>query len=403
MVAGMQEAVGGRARRPVPMSTNAAVAAAARDLDVDLVAAYPITPQTTVVEKIAEYIAKGELEAEMIHVESEHSALSAALAAAAAGARAFTATASQGLALMHEILHIASGLRVPMVMAVATRALSAPISIWNDHSDVMNARDSGWVIYFAHTAQEAYDTVVQAYRVAEDPEVLLPVMVAYDGYVMSHTIEPVATEGRESVLDYAPKRPFPYRLDPDRPVTIGTLASPEWYYEFKYQQVKAMEAALDRAREADREFERRFGRGYGVVECYMCDGARALVMAASSYAATLKSVLPRVWRQGYRVGLLRLRLYRPFPAREITEALSDVESLVVVDRAISYGAPYQGPLANEVAGLKDREGLGFTLVSVVAGIGQRRMEEEDFEALARLAWESRGRGPRGTIFYGVRE
>lgn len=389
--------------RPKPMSTNSAVAAAVKDLDVDVVSAYPITPQTTVVEKIAEYIANGELEAEMIHVESEHSALSAALAAAATGARAFTATASQGLALMHEILHIVSGLRVPLVMSIAMRALSAPISIWNDHSDLLNARDSGWVIYFVHTAQEAYDTVLQAYRVAEDPEVLLPVMVAYDGFVMSHTVEPVVTVGRENALSYAPKRPFPYKLDPDKPVTIGTLAGPEWYYEFKYQQVQAMAKALEKAREADREFERRFGRSYGVMECFMCEGADALVMATSSYATTLKAILPEMWRQGFKVGLLRLRLYRPFPIHEFTEYTSNVSSLVVVDRSISYGAPYQGPLASEVASVKVREGLGFNLVSVIAGIGQRKMEEEDFKALVRLAWEARTRKYPETIFYGVRE
>ncbi|MEB3755636.1 MAG: ferredoxin oxidoreductase, partial [Desulfurococcales archaeon] len=216
-------------RKPKPMSTNSAIATAVRDLDVDVVSAYPITPQTTVVEKIAEYIANGELDAEMIHVESEHSALSAAIGSAAAGARSFTATASQGLALMHEILHIASGGRVPVVMSVATRALSAPISIWNDHSDVMNARDSGWIIAFVSSAQEAYDTVIQAFKVAEDPEVLLPFMVVYDGYLMSHTMEPVVTEDREKVLAYAPKRDYPYKLDPQKPLTIGTITDPNWY------------------------------------------------------------------------------------------------------------------------------------------------------------------------------
>ena len=392
-----------KARRAKPLSTNSAVASAVRDLDVDVVAAYPITPQTTVVEKIAEFIANGELDAEMIHVESEHSALSAALAAAAAGARAFTATASQGLELMHEILHITSGLRIPVVMSVAMRALSAPISIWNDHSDVMNARDTGWVIFFVHTAQEAYDTVIQAYRIAEDPQVLLPVMVAYDGYVMSHTIEPVVTEDRGEVLAYAPKRQHPYKLDPDKPVSMGTLASPEWYYEFKYQQVKAMEMALDIARRADEEFGERFGRRYGVMECFMCEDAEALIMAASSYAATLKAVLPRARKEGLKVGLLRLRLYRPFPVDEFIKYTSNVKSLLVIDRAISYGAPLQGPLANEVAALKLREDLPFNLVSVVAGIGQRRMEDEDFLNLARLAWRAREEKFKETIFYGVRE
>ncbi len=392
-----------RAKRPVPLSTNYAIAHAVKDLDVDVVAAYPITPQTTVVEKISEFVANGELDAEFIHVESEHSAMSATIAAALTGARAFTATASQGLALMHEMLYIAAGLRAPIVMSVAMRALSAPISIWNDQSDIFGSRDSGWVIYFAHTAQEAYDTVIQAYRLAEDQDVLLPAMVAYDGYVMSHTTEPVVTEERSEVLKYAPKRPYPYRLNPDKPVTIGTIVPPEYYYEFKYQQVKAQEGALPKAEDADREFGKLFGRSYGVMECYLCEGAEALIVANASYAATLKSVLPDAWKQGLKVGLLRLRLYRPFPLRHFVNYTSDVKSVLVVDRSISYGAPYQGPLANEIAGVKVREDLGFNLTSVVAGIGQRAMENEDFLALARLAWEARTRKYPDTVFYGVRE
>jgi pyruvate ferredoxin oxidoreductase alpha subunit len=389
-------------KKPKPLSTNYAVAYAVKDLDVDVVSAYPITPQTTVVEKIAEFIANGELDAEMIHVESEHSALSAAIGASAAGARAFTATASQGLALMHEILHIASGMRMPIVMSVAMRALSAPISIWNDHSDVMNARDTGWIIYFVSRAQEAYDTVIQAYRVAEDPEVLLPVMVAYDGYVMSHTIEPVITEEREEVLKYAPKRMHPYRLDPDKPVTMGPIADPDWYYEIKYQQVMAMEVALKKAREADEEFRKFFGRGYGIYECFMCDDAEALIVANTSYATTLKTVIPKMWEKGYKVGLLRLRLYRPFPAEDFANILDKVDAVLIIDRAISYGAPLQGPLAMEFSSLLQREGINVNLTSVVAGIGQRRMVEKDFEELIKLAWESRTKRFDRTIFYGVR-
>ena len=389
-------------RKPRPLSTNYAVAYAVRDADVDVVSAYPITPQTTVVEKISEFIANGELEAEMIHVESEHSALSAAIGAAAVGARVFTATASQGLELMHEILHIASGLRMPIVMSIAMRALSAPISIWNDHSDVINARDASWIIYFVSSAQEAYDTVIQAYRVVEDHEVLLPAMVAYDGYIMSHTMEPVVTEDRGEVLKYAPKRQHPYKLDPDKPVTIGTIADPDWYYEFKYQQVKAMEKALEKIVEADREFGKAFGRSYGVVECFHCEGASALVLATTSYAATLKTIIPKMWSEGYKVGLLRLRLYRPFPSEEVLKYVGDVDSVVVVDRAISYGAPVEGPLASELQALLYREGMNTNIVSVIAGIGQRTMVDEDFRYLVKLAWEARTKKFRETIFYGVR-
>ncbi|MCE4623692.1 MAG: ferredoxin oxidoreductase [Caldisphaeraceae archaeon] len=388
-------------KRARPLNTNHAIANAVKDLDVDVVSAYPITPQTTVVEKISEFVAKGELEAEFIHVESEHSALSAAISSSVTGARTFTATASQGLALMHEILHIASGLRTPLVMSVAMRSLSAPISIWNDQGDLFNARDAGWIILFAHTAQEAYDSVIQAYKFVEDERVLLPAIIAYDGYLMSHTIEPVVTEGRERVIKFAPKRHYPYRLDPQKPVTIGPIAPPEYYYELKYQQVKAINGSLPIIEEVDKDFEKEFGRGYGIMECYMCEGADSLIMTNASYAASLKAFLPEFREQGLKVGLLRLRLYRPFPLKKFVEYTSDIKNLLVVDRAISYGAPYQGPLANEVAGAKVKEGLGFNIISVVAGIGQRRMDREDFYALARMAHE--GGRHEETVFYGVRE
>ncbi|MCE4607165.1 MAG: ferredoxin oxidoreductase [Desulfurococcales archaeon] len=390
-------------RKPMPMSTNTAIATAARDLDVDVVSAYPITPQTTVVEKIAEYIADGQLDAEMIHVESEHSALSAAIGAAVTGARSFTATASQGLALMHEILHIASGGRVPVVMSVATRALSAPISIWNDHSDVMNARDSGWIIAFVSSAQEAYDTVIQAFRVAEDPDVLLPFMVVYDGYLMSHTMEPVITEDREKVLAYAPKRDYPHKLDPKNPLTIGTITDPNWYYEFKYQQVEAMKIALEKFREADREFGKVFGRNYGVLECVHCEDADAIVVANTSYATTLKYIIRDVREQGMKVGLLKMKLYRPFPVEEFLKATSSVDTVLVVDRAISYGAPVQGPLASEINALYHSRGLDTKVVSVVAGIGQRAFKDDDAKYMFKLALESRKAVPEETIFYGVRK
>ncbi|MCE4613917.1 MAG: ferredoxin oxidoreductase [Desulfurococcales archaeon] len=390
-------------KKPRPMSTNTAIATAARDLDVDVVSAYPITPQTTVVEKIAEYIANGELDAEMIHVESEHSALSAAIGSAVTGARSFTATASQGLALMHEILHIASGGRVPIVMSVATRALSGPISIWNDHSDVMNARDSGWIIAFVSSAQEAYDTVVQAFKVAEDPDVLLPFMVVYDGYLMSHTMEPVITEDLEKVLAYAPKRSYPYKLDPEKPLTIGTITDPNWYYEFKYQQVEAMKVALEKFRKADKEFGEVFGRNYGLMECIHCDDADAIVVANTSYATTLKYIIRDVREKGMKVGLLRLRLYRPFPVEDFLKAVGSVDTVLVVDRAISYGAPVQGPIATEINSLLHSRGKDTKVISVVAGIGQRAFKDDDARYMFKLALESRKAVPEETIFYGVRK
>ncbi|MFN7105800.1 MAG: ferredoxin oxidoreductase, partial [Pyrobaculum sp.] len=258
------------------LTSNYAAAYAVKALDIDVIAVYPITPQTTIVEKLSEFVANGELDAELIHTESEHSALSAVLGAAAAGARVFTATSSQGLALAYEVLHIASAMRMPIVMATPARALSAPINIHNDYSDVMNMRDAGWVMYIASSAQEVYDTVIQGYRVAEG--VNLPVAVAYDGFLMSHTLEPVELNDEGEVAKFLPRAARPHVLDPRRPVTFGPLVSPDWYYEFKYQQVTAMNEAREWVVKTDMEYGQWFGRSYGLVEGYLLEDADYVVV-----------------------------------------------------------------------------------------------------------------------------
>ncbi len=391
-------------KKKLALSSNYAVAYAVKALDVDVIAAYPITPQTHVVEKLSEFAANGEINAEMIHVESEHSALSAVIGASAAGARVFTATASQGLALMHEVLHIASGMRLPIVMSIATRALSAPISIWNDYSDVMNARDTGWVIYFTSSAQETHDTVIQAYRVAENPNVHLPVMVAYDGYIMSHTVEPVEVVEKEDALRYAPKKVTWPRLDPDNPVTMGTITSPDWYYEFKYQQVMAMREALKAAEEADRVFGEMFGRSYGVAEGFMLEDAEVALITMGAFANTAKVAAVEARKQGVKAGVLRLRLYRPFPKEKIVEMLSNVSAVGVVDKAISFGAPVEGPVFNEVAGAFYSSDHRPVLASFIAGIGQRTVLVDDFVSMFKKLQEyaKTGRGPGESIYVGVR-
>lgn len=389
----------------LPLSSNYAAAYAVKDLDVDVIAAYPITPQTTVVEKISEFIANGELDAEMIHVESEHSALSATLGASAAGARAFTATASQGLELMHEILHIASGLRLPVVMSIATRTLSAPISIWNDYSDLMNTRDTSWITIIASTAQEVYDSIVQAYRIAEDPQVMLPVMVGYDGYVMSHTYEPVLIpEDNEPILRYAPKNYDRIRLDPERPVTMGTLTSPEWYYEFKYQQVAAMERALEKAREADKLFAEYFGRGYGLVEEYETSDADIILVAYGGLFGTIKEAIDMMRESGVKVGGLRIRLWRPFPLEDVKNSLRNAKLAIVIDKAISYGAPIAGPVALEVISTLYNEPERPSVLSVIAGIGQRRITEQTIKEIVDYGQKllERGRIPQESLYWGVR-
>ena len=387
----------------VMLNSNYAVAYAVRDVDVDVIAAYPITPQTGVVEKLAEMIANGELDAEMIHVESEHSALSAIIGASAAGARVFTATSSQGLEYMHEVLHIASGMRLPLVMSVATRALSAPINIWCDYSDLMNVRDSSWITFIASTAQEVYDTIVEAYMVAEDPRILLPVIVAYDGFWMSHTYEPLyVAEDKSYVRTLVPRRDR-VKLDPQKPVTMGALVGPDWYYEIKYQQVAAMSEAYEAIRGYDRVIGRAFGRFYEPVEAYKMDDAEIAILTYGGIYGSLVEAVDRLRGEGYKVGAIRLRLWRPFPVDDIVRVTRGVSKLLVVDRAISYGASIAGPVALEVIASLHRAGLDLDVVSYVAGIGGRPVTESDFEGMFKLALKL-GRRAReiGTIYWGVR-
>ncbi|MFN3804443.1 MAG: ferredoxin oxidoreductase [Pyrobaculum sp.] len=380
------------------LTSNYAVAHAVRAVDVDVIAVYPITPQTTIVEKLAEFVANGELDAELIHVESEHSALSAVVGASAAGARTFTATSSQGLELAHEVLHIASAMRLPIVMAVPARAVSAPISIHHDYSDVMNARDVGWVIYILASAQEVYDTVIQAYRLAE--EVYLPVMVAYDGFLMSHTMEPVELNDEGEARAFAPRRPRPHSLSPKRPVTMGPLASPDWYYEFKYQQVLAMREAYRAAGEVDGEYQRRFGRGYGLVELYKMDDADyAVVTYGGSAYGNAMAAVDMARGRGVAAGVVRIRLYRPFPTREVVEALEGVKAFAVLDKAILFGSPVEGPVYKDVAAALYVSGVEKPALNVIHGVGQRTIYVEDIYRVFQMLRE---RPSREVVYMGVR-
>jgi len=390
----------------LPLSTNFAIAQAVKDSDVDVVSAYPITPQTTVVERISEFIANGELKAEMIHVESEHSAMSAAIGASAVGARTFTATAAQGLELMHELLHIASGLRLPIVMSVAARALSAPLSIWGDYSDVMNVRDTSWITIIASTAQEAYDSIIQAYRIAEDPRVFLPVLVAYDGYAMSHTYEPVyVSEKSDAFKDYIPKNPRWYTLNPEKPITMGAMASPEWFYEFKYQQVVAMKNALDVVKEADDEYGKRYERKYGIIEEEGVEGSDITFVTYGGLYGTLKESIEELRKKGEQIGLARIRLFRPFPSEIIADIAEKTKALVVLDRAITFGVSISGPVAREIISSLYARGIERNVYSFIVGIGQRTVTEKDIIAIYEKAKEMLASHERQkeSIYWGVRE
>ncbi|MCW4046617.1 MAG: pyruvate ferredoxin oxidoreductase [Candidatus Bathyarchaeota archaeon] len=332
------------------MSGDEAVAYAAKQSDVDVVAAYPITPQTIIVEKFSEYVANGEVETEFVCVESEHSAMAACLSASVTGARTFTATASAGLALMHEMLFVTSGCRAPVVMAVANRALSAPLNIHGDHSDGMAQRDSGWIQLYAENAQEAYDSIIQAFRIAEDVNVLLPVMVGLDGFTLSHTLENVETLPDDAVKKFVGTRRLPnvlthegktvpFKLDPDNPMTMGPIALQNYYFEFKRQQEEAMKNALTVIQQVNDEFAEVSGRKYGngLVDAYCLEDAEIAAVCLGSTAGTMKTIVDNLRQEGVRAGLLRLRTFRPLPVEEIRSALENVKAIAVMDKSMSFG------------------------------------------------------------------
>lgn len=370
-------------QKTMALAGDQAVAYAVKQSDVDVVAAYPITPQTIIVEKFSEYVANGEVETEFVCVESEHSAMAASLAASATGARAFTATASAGLALMHEMLFVTSGCRAPVVMAIANRALSAPLNIHGDHSDSMAQRDSGWIQMYAENAQEAYDSIIQAFRIAEDSNVLLPVMVGLDGFTLSHTLENVETLLDEDVKAFVGTRKFsnvlthegknvPFRLDPTNPMTMGPIALQNYYFEFKRQQEEAMKNALGVIEQINGEYSKISGRSYGngLVETYYLEDAEIATICLGSTAGTMKTVVDKLRQEGVKAGLLRLRTFRPLPFEAIRSALSNVKALAVMDKSMSFGGN-GGPVFNEVRSLLYDTDNHPNIMNYIYGLGGR--------------------------------
>jgi pyruvate ferredoxin oxidoreductase alpha subunit len=356
------------------MTGGEAVAFAMRQIDPDVVPVYPITPQTPIIQGFAKFVAGGEAHTEVVNVESEHSAMSAAIGSALAGARTMTATSSQGLALMAEVVYIAASMRAPIVMAVGNRALSGPINIHCDHSDSMLIRDSGVAQLFAENAQEAYDLTVMAPRIAEHSEVLLPVLVCQDGFTITHSAEPVALLEDEQVTrfvgDYAVPHPL---LDAARPTTQGPFAMPDYYFELRRQQAVALESALDVFGEVAAEFEYRSGRQYGLLDAYRLDDAERAIVALGSSAGTVKDVVDDLRAEGERVGLLKVVSFRPFPAQAIARLLEHVGTVIVLDRADSPGG--SPPLRAEVAAAL--YGGNAELRSYVYGLGGRDLHPED--------------------------
>lgn len=359
---------------------DTAVAYAWKQVNPDVVAAYPITPQTIIVEAFSEYVANGEVTTEFVCAESEHSAMTLCVGASAAGARCATATASAGLALMWEMLYVAASMRMPIVMAVANRALSAPINIHCDHSDSMGARDSGWIQLYSENVQEAYDQTIMAFRIAENPRVLLPVMIGLDGFIVSHAIENLQPLPDDVVKDFVGEyKPVRSLLDIENPVTMGPLALQNWYFEHKYQQVLAMKNAREVIEEVFREFEKISGRRYSVVEPYRVDDAEYVVMAIGSTAGTLKFVVDQLREEGLKVGCIKLRMFRPFPDEEIVELLKGKKAVVVMDRAISFGAA--GPVFPEVRAALLEVANPPKVVNYIYGLGGRDVSPDDLRTV----------------------
>lgn len=347
----------------------------------EVIAAYPITPQTHIVEALAELVANGELEALYINVESEHSALSCCVGASATGARTFTSTSAQGLELMHEILFITSSLRLPVVMAVVNRALSAPLSIWGDHSDVMATRDTGWISLFCENGQQVFDSIIMAYRIAEDKRVLLPVMVNIDGFSLSHVIEPVEFLLQEEVDEFLPPFDPPFKLDPERPLTFGAYGMPEIYTEVKYGQEMALINAKTVIKEVMEEFGSRFGRIYKVVEVYGdLKEADCVFLALGSINESIKMAIDELKEQGKKSALLALRLFRPFPKEELYGLFKEAKRLAIIERAMPAGA-MNGPLYLECASLIHSYRLDLITGNYIVGLGGRDVQVNVFKEI----------------------
>lgn len=380
-----------------------AVAEAMRQIEPDVVSAYPITPQTSIVEAFSEMVANGKVHTEMINVESEHSAMSSCIGAAAAGARVMTATSSQGLALMWELLYVASGLRLPIIMPNVNRSLSAPINIHCDHSDSMGARDAGWMQMFCENVQESYDNTIQAVRIAENKKILLPIMINLDGFIISHRVERVEYCEDEEIRSFVGSfNPDHYLLDPDHPVSIGnfdTLGG--YYYEFKRAQEEAMCNALHVIEEVGREFGDKFGRYYGLFEEHFLEDARVALVAAGSAAGTTAHVVREMREKGLPVGLLKLRVFRPFPAKALQKALAHVPVIGVMDRSLMFAGEQGGPIFSEMrSAFYDLENRP-RIFELVYGLGGRDLGTDLVENACRDLLE--GRYPEGILYLGLRE
>jgi 2-oxoisovalerate ferredoxin oxidoreductase alpha subunit len=364
---------------------------AAKAARVKVVAAYPITPQTTVVEKIADFVESGQMDAEYIRVESEHSAMVACIGAAAAGVRTFTATSSHGLALMHEALHWASGSRLPIVMAVVNRAMGAPWSIWPDFSDSLSQRDTGWMQFYCADNQEVFDTIIQAYKLCENEQVFLPAMICLEGFILSHTTASANIPNQEEVDAFLPAYKSGWMLDVDRPYSHANLVSPEYYMEFRYMIQEAMENAKQLIPKVDKEYGKQFGREYGgMIEKYKCDGADLVMLTMGTMGSEARLTVDKLRNEGYKVGSARVRVYRPYPVEEILKLAKNVQMISTIDRHISFGM--EGFLGSETKAALFNEKDRPMIASFIAGLGGRDVTADSIERMAQKSLKSMRQG-----------
>lgn len=386
----------------VARTGNEAMAEAMRQINPDVVAAYPITPATEIVQIFAGFVADGLVSTEFVPVESEHSAMSACIGSSAAGGRTMTGTSSQGLALMAEMLYIASGLRLPIVLADVNRALSSPINIHCDHSDTMMVKDAGWIQIFSENAQEAYDNMIQAVRIAETAR--LPVIVTTDGFIISHGMERIDiiddAEVRKFVGDYKPSE---YLLNFGKVITLGALDLTDYYFEHKRQQIEAMRQCKPAILSVAKDFGARYGRQYGLFEKYRLDDAECAFVAMGSTAGTAKVAIDELREKGMKVGLLKPRVYRPFPKEEIADALKGMKAIAVMDRSDSLNG-HEGPLCLEIKSALYDKGLAKPVLNYVYGLGGREIRIDEIQAVCRdVADAAAGKQKEKVTYLGVRE
>ena len=383
----------------VGMEVGIAAAEAVGLCNIDVAAVYPITPQSHIAEHLSDIVHDGRIDAEFITVESEHSSISACAGASATGARAYTATSSQGLMLMHEILPIVSAMRLPVVMGNANRAVSGPLNIWNDHTDIMPQRDSGWIVMHAENGQEVIDMTIQSFKIAEHPDIMLPTVLNMDGFQLTHMIEPLEFPTQEEVNAFLPDRiPFA-TLHPDNPLSMGCFNMPEIFAE----TMKAKDTALINAKKTIikiwNEWGKQFGRSYKPVETYKNKGAETLILTMGSMGETASVAVDELKKTGKSIGLVKLRLWRPFPLDELRAAIKGCKTLIVMDRAISFGGA-GGPMATEIKSLMFHDQDRPRIVDFIMGLGGRDVKVEDFIAMVERAEKKKDETYE---YYGVRE